>query len=118
MALGKIARAVVPSDAKALAILGAIFGALAIFPLMKLFESIETLEPQRAGDRASAMTAALATTPLAIASPLYWFNALRPLSDIPGLAVTLAAQAALATACVRQRPDPSRTPDALGDSGK
>ena len=34
MAVGKIVRAVVPSDAKALALLGAIFGALAVFPLM------------------------------------------------------------------------------------
>ena len=55
---------------------------------------------------------------LAIASPLFWFNALRPLSDIPGLAVTLAAQAALASAYLKQRMDPSRTPQALEASGK
>ncbi len=116
MALGKIARVVVPSDAKALAILGAIFGALAIFPLMTLFESIETLEPQRAEGSSSALTAALATA-VVVASPLYWFNALRPLSDVPGLAVTLAAEAALATAYVRQRMNPSRTPAALEASG-
>jgi hypothetical protein len=45
MALGKLARAVVPSDPKALAVLGAIFGALAVFPLLALFRSIERGRP-------------------------------------------------------------------------
>ena len=40
------------------------------------------------------------------------------MSDIPGLAVTLAAQAALVSAFVRQRLNPARTPEALADSGK
>ena len=118
MALGKLTRAVVPSDAKALALLGAIFGALAIFPLMKLFENLERLDrPSSIGHRPSSSIAGLATI-VVIASPLYWFNALRPLSDIPGLALTLAAQAALATAFVRQRVNPERTPQALADSGQ
>ncbi|HEV3216004.1 MAG TPA: DUF2723 domain-containing protein [Vicinamibacterales bacterium] len=116
MALGKLARAVVPSDPKALAVLGAVFGALAVFPLLALFRSIEALEPRPDPTR-QALGPALATV-LAIASPLYWFNALRPMSDIPGLAVTLAAQAALAAAYVRQRMDPARTPQALEASGK
>ena len=116
MALGKMARAVVPSDAKALALLGAIFGALAVFPLMRLFENLEALDPQESRAWPRSTLAALATV-LTVASPLYWFNALRPLSDIPGLAVTLAAQAALAAAYVRQRLDPSRTPQALEASG-
>ena len=33
--------------------------------------------------------------------PLFWFTALRPMSDVPGLAMTLAAQAALVLAFVR-----------------
>lgn len=115
MALGKIARAVIPSDAKALAILGVVFGALAVFPLMKLFDGIEALEPRGASGHTTR--AALATV-LAMASPLFWFNALRPLSDIPGLAVILAAQAALACAYMRQCLDPSRTPEAIEASGK
>ena len=90
MALGKIARAVVPSDAKALAILGAIFGALAIFPLLKLFEGIGSLEPQRTDGSSSALTAALATA-VVVASPVYWFNELRPLRDILALCVTPCA---------------------------
>jgi hypothetical protein len=133
MAVGKIARAIIPSDAKALAVLGAIFGALAAFPLVALFESLERLDPDREAvapngpsppkrphrvrERASTLTAKLATV-LVMASPLYWFNALRPMSDVPGLTVTLAAQAALAAAYVRQRIDPSRTPEALEASGK
>jgi Protein of unknown function (DUF2723) len=116
MAIGKVARTAIPSDAKALAFLGALFGALAVFPLMRLFENVDALEPQREGRRPSAI-ATLATA-LAVASPLYWFNALRPLSDIPGLAVTLAAQAALSAAYVRQRLDPGRTPQMLEASGQ
>lgn len=116
MAFGKLSRIFVASDAKALAILGAIFGALAVFPLLKLFEAIGSLERQT--DHTSSPAEPFLAAVLVVASPLYWFNALRPMSDIPGLAVTLAAQAALAVAYVRQRLDPSRTPVALEASGK
>ena len=116
MALGKLARAIVPSDARALAMLGAIFGALAVFPLMALFEHLDALDGR--GRRASPTTLAAPATIVAVASPLYWFNALRPLSDIPGLSVTLAAQAVLASAFVRQRLNPSRAPEALAASGQ
>ena len=119
MAVGKIARAVVPSDAKALALLGAIFGALAVFPLVKLFENIAALtDDGRSTIDDRRWTMASLATIVAIASPLYWFNSLRPLSDIPGLALTLASQAALATAYVRQRMNPNRTPEALTESGQ
>jgi len=114
IALAKLARVVVPSDARAMALLGALFGALAVFPLLKIYEDVELLDPGRAAT--SPHTAALATV-LAVASPLYWFNAGRPMSDVPGLAVTLAAQAALVSAFVRQRLDPARTPEALAGSG-
>jgi hypothetical protein len=119
MALGKIARAAVPSDAKALALLGAIFGALAVFPLMKLFENLDAASDDGRSPAADSRSpiAPLATI-LVLASPLYWFNALRPLSDIPGLAFTLAAQAALSTAYVRQRMNPESTPHALAASGQ
>ena len=113
IALAKTARAVVPSDARALALLGALFGALAVFPLLKIYEDLEALE----GRPASTLVPALASL-LAIASPLYWFNAGRPMSDVPGLAFTLAAQSALVSAFVRQRLNPARTPEALADSGK
>ena len=115
IALAKLVRVMTPSDAAALAILGAIFGALAVFPMMRMCEDIESL-----GGRtpAQAMTTASLSGLLLVVSPLYWFNASRPMSDIPGLAFVLAAQAALVSAFVRQRLNPERTPDALAHSGK
>jgi hypothetical protein len=113
--LAKTARMVMPWDAGALAVLGVIFGALAVFPLIRIFEDLEGLD--RSESSPAVLTAALATL-LTMSSPLYWFNAGRPLSDVAGLAVTLAAQAALVTAFVRQRRDPSRTPEALAASGQ
>ena len=115
IALAKIARTVVPSDARALALLGALFGALAVFPLMRIYSELETLEgrPGSASDLPVALTALLV-----LASPLYWFNAGRPMSDVPGLAMTLAAQAALVSAFVKQRTSPERTPAALASSGR
>jgi hypothetical protein len=49
---------------------------------------------------------ALAATALAVSCPLYWYLAVRPLSDIPGLAAALGAQTCLALAWWRQRPSP------------
>ena len=40
------------------------------------------------------------------------------MSDVPGLALILGAQAALASAFVRQRLNPPRTPEALAESGR
>ncbi|HKY20997.1 MAG TPA: DUF2723 domain-containing protein [Vicinamibacterales bacterium] len=115
IALGKIARTAVPSDARALALLGALFGALAVFPLMTIYADLEALQGRQESD--SAIPIALAAL-LTLVSPLYWFNAGRPMSDVPGLAVTLTAQAALVSAFVRQRMNPARTPAALAASGR
>jgi hypothetical protein len=115
IALAKMARVVLPSDAAALAILGAVFGALAVFPMVRICQDIERLGGRT--EEQSTMTAALAALVLVV-SPLYWFNASRPMSDIPGLATVLAAQAALVSAFVRQRLNPNRTPEAVADSGK
>ena len=115
IALAKIARTVASSDARALALLGALFGALAVFPLMKIYRDLEALEGRLGPD--SALPVELAAL-LVMVSPLYWFNAGRPMSDVPGLAVTLVAQAALVSAFVRQRMNPERTPAALADSGR
>jgi hypothetical protein len=47
-------------------------------------------------------------TALTIASPLFWFTALRPLSDMTGLAVTIASQALLASAILARTSGPDR----------
>ena len=91
-------------------------GPLAVFPLMMLFKNLDELEPETA--RAARFNTAALACVLTVTSPLFWFNALRPLSDVPGLAVTLAAQAALVAAYTRQRLNPERTADALEASGR
>ena len=84
IALGKAVHAVVPSEAKALAIVSVGAGALGVFALVALFKRID---PQWPGGWPA--TAALMT----VTSPLYWFTAARPLSDVPGLAAAIAVQA-------------------------
>lgn len=115
IALAKIVRVVAPSDAIALALLGIVFGAAAVFPMLKMVEDAERLAG-RPPDRA-LITAALSVL-LAVTSPLYWFGASRPLSDVAGLAFILAAQSALVSAFTKQRLNPERTPQALADSGR
>jgi len=83
-----------------LALWSAVFGALAAFPLHRLFRSLD-------GD---GMRCAPAAVLLAMACPLFWFTAVRPLSDVPGLAVALVGQALLAAAFVARR-TAARRPD-------
>jgi hypothetical protein len=99
IALGKGATAVARAlgstvqfpEARGLAWLGAIFGGLAVFPLVRLFRGLGLSTGN-----------AIGATALTICSPLYWFTAGRPLSDVVGLAFTISAQALLVTAAVRQ----------------
>jgi hypothetical protein len=114
VAAGKIARAAVAGllpaatppgaiDARALALVGVLAGALMAWPLLQFFRMLEADE-RRAG----------ASLLLALSCPLLWFTASRPLSDVAGLASAAAAMALLATAYRRQRsargagaPDPA-----------
>jgi hypothetical protein len=90
IAFGKVSTSVlrlahVPSpEARGLAIWSALLGAAMVFPLYALFAAL--------GPSSRRMEAAWATV-VAVASPLFWFTALRPLSDTTGLAAALAAQA-------------------------
>ena len=86
IAVGKIAHRAIPSEAKALSLIGVGSGALAVFALVALFRAIDA-DGQRA--RTRSMAAALVAT----TAPLYWVTAGRPLSDVPGLAAALAIQA-------------------------
>jgi len=90
----KAAHAVIPSEAKALGALSAIAGALSVFALFALFRAIE---PEAAEWRAALATLVAAT------APMYWFTASRPLSDMPGLAASLAVQALTLTAATPAR---------------
>lgn len=94
-----VARAVVPegapstwADAKGLAVWGALLGGLSAIPLFVVFLALD-------GDRWRAALAAA----VALANPLLWLTAVRPMSDVPGLAAALAAQALLAAAFAAQR---------------
>lgn len=65
---------------------------------------------------------ALAGAALMAACPLFWYLAVRPMSDVPGLAAALAAQACLGLAWWRQQPDAggprTLTPDRMAASGR
>ena len=100
-------------EARGIAFWGAVLGALSTLPLFLFFRALD----------GHAWRAALAVA-VTLANPLFWFNASRPLSDVPGLAFTLVAQALLAMAYARQQAVPragSGAPvdrDALMASGR
>jgi len=116
IALGKLSHAVWPSEAGSLSWWSALGGALSVFALLALFRSFEALD-RSAHEADRARRAAFATV-VAVASPLFWFTALRPLSDTPGLAFALAAQACLAIAFVGRRLRPEASPEAVAASGR
>ena len=106
--MGKAARLVTgvfaPSpeaDARALAAVSAVAGMVLVLPLFVLYGHLEHLRTSaRAESRGDV---ALAATVLAIAAPLTWFAMSRPMSDIPGLALAVGAQALLVGAWVAFR---------------
>ena len=124
--LGTLARPVVAAfgalpgsgtDARALALVSALAGAIAVMPLFVLFRRLDGLGlPALA--RMGRDGRALLTAVLAVTAPLFWFTAARPMSDVPGLALALAAQALLVAAWVEQRSTmtaSARTPAPLDD---
>jgi hypothetical protein len=110
MALGKASNLVL-GEPRALAVWGALFGALSAFALLRLFGALDALDGDlvfpparlrqlRVGEWLGRPAVAAALTMMA---PLFWMTASRPMSDSAGLAVSLTAQAILLTAMVRQR---------------
>lgn len=110
IAMGRVAHAVLSSigplsgpptpealDVNALALLSALFGALAAWPLVALWTVL-------GGDYRRAWLAAV----LAMASPLFWYTGIRPLSDLPGLTVAFASLSLLAADIAGHRVGPSR----------
>ena len=100
VALGKLAFLFGVTEAHALAIWGPIFGVLAIGALVQLFRAVEG---SAGGALVETSTRALLATLLTVVCPLFWFTAVRPMSDVPGLAIALLAQSLLATAFWRQQ---------------
>ena len=87
----KTVHALVPSEARALALVGIAAGGLGVLALFALFAALDRRDPD-----ASAW--ALGATAVAATAPLYWLTASRPLSDMPGLAAAVAIQALTLTA--------------------
>jgi hypothetical protein len=103
IALGKASTAAlrlagVPApEARGLSVWSALSGAALVLLLFALFRAID-------GTGRRAVWAATVTA----ASPLFWFTALRPLSDMTGLAVASASQALLAAVIMRRARNPGR----------
>lgn len=129
--LGKVMAAVVglfapaggasATEARALSLISVIAALAAPIFLYRVFAS---LKPMRTGQRPWTVldVTALAATMLTLAAPLTWTLAVRPMSDLPGLALALAAQACLMTAWWWQTPDEGGdrrlTPELLAASGR
>jgi hypothetical protein len=95
-------------EAKALAMLSLLGGLLAIACLYVVFSCFSEAPPSlslRERMRSLDVTAFAATAVVA-SCPLFWYLAVRPMSDLPGLAVALAAQACLMMAWSKQTPGP------------
>jgi hypothetical protein len=89
IAAAKAMRAVVRSEATALALVNVLAGALGVIAMAVVFRRVERDDGWRAW---------LPATMIAMTAPLYWFTAVRPLSDMAGLAAALAVQALTLTA--------------------
>ena len=123
IALGDLARPIAAAfgsqpgtatDARALALVSALSGALAVLPLFVLFRRLDSVGLQEVGTVARDGRAVAATV-LAVTAPLFWFTAARPMSDVPGLFLALAAQALLVGAWIQQRAD-ATTPERISDT--
>jgi hypothetical protein len=90
------------ADARALTWWSAVGGGLSILFAAWLIEIVARLARARTGTHATSAVVLMA------AVPLFWMSGLRPLSDMPGLAVALAAQAMLFRACLAAQTTGSR----------
>lgn len=79
-------------ETRALAIWSVLGGAVAALALSGLFGALGDASPSR--DHVTGV--AVCGAALALVSPLMWVGGVRPMSDVPGLAVTVIAQALVA----------------------
>lgn len=115
IALGKAAKAITilassapesTIEAKSLAALSLLAGVVAIFFLYRVFAGMSRGGEATGSLRATVNVEALAATAITASCPLFWYLGARPMSDLPGLAAALAAQACLMSAWWKQRPGP------------
>jgi len=108
IALGKVAKAVAAMtmgglessiDARTLSVLSLLAGMASIALLYAGFRCLAPVPGSRFLD-----IPALSATAITVSCPLFWYLAVRPMSDLPGLAFALAAQACLLLAWSRQAP--------------
>jgi hypothetical protein len=131
IALGKVATGVVgaiaggpPSsiEARALAVVSLLGGLFAIAGLYGVFSCLNTRAAAGSTPWTMLDVGAFAATVVTASCPLFWYLAVRPMSDLPGLAFALAAQACLMLAFWRQAagPDGDRrmSPAATTASGR
>ena len=113
--LGKIANAVVSAvvdgseavrEARALAILSLLAAVIAIASLYVVFAGMARRDGSTRSLLASLDIVAFSATAITVACPLFWYLAVRPMSDLPGLSLALIAQACLMRAWWRQSPSP------------
>jgi Protein of unknown function (DUF2723) len=132
IALGKVATAITglgvtasPStiEAKALAVLSLLSALLAMVCLYLVFSSFADAPSMSVRERLRTLdVTAFAATAITVSCPLFWYLAVRPMSDLPGLAIAATAQACLMLAWRRQTPGPDGdrrlTPAATAASGR
>jgi hypothetical protein len=82
--IAKAVHVLVPDEAKALSLVSVGTGALGVLAIAALFRRLD-------GGTTPRWTAAAVA--VAMTTPLYWFTAVRPLSDMSGLAAAVAVQA-------------------------
>src|SRR6476646_9338168 len=80
--IAKVVHALVPSEVAALALVSVGGGALGVLALAALFRRLD--------EAATPLPWRVAPVAVAMAAPLYWFTAVRPLSDSAGLVAALA----------------------------
>lgn len=112
--LGKIATAIghavadAPQsvvEAKALSVLSLLAAVLAVLAFYGVFACLSPRRiPAEESPWRSLDTGAIAATAITVACPLFWYLSVRPMSDLPGLALAAAAQACLLLAWWRQSP--------------
>lgn len=123
MAVGAVSGGEVPSaiEARALSIVSLLAAVVAAFVMYRAYAALGRRDGE-SGLLPASDVAAIGATALALTCPLLWTLAVRPLSDLPGLAFALVSQVFLLTAWQWQRVPPGgerrMTPEMTAKSGR